>query len=469
MRCGDLFATLMPHMKVVLAKSELAGPISGADETLVRYAIRLHQLGYLHSVVLLHQPAPGDPYLLRLHAAGISVAIVVRRARLRDTLLTIRRVAVALRLIVDVTVATPTSGSNKRQKRPRKAWRRLWHLASDVHLFACRRHFRKCHADVVHVVASDAGAAVLIRAARQARTPVLFHELGTPDYLPELRAHYIAFAAVARAASEVAALSPVLAEGWRRAFGLEKPARVLPLLHEDAGARAETRRSGTEVVFGFAARLERGKGPMILLEAFAAARRRVPGIRLRVSGVGPLANVARERALALGLGDSCEFLGYTLEEDKRALLESFDVFVLPTLAEGTPNSLIEVMMLGLPVVTTMVGGIPDMLAGDADANLDDAALIVPPNDAEALADALVRAATDAALRDHLGAEARRRYLAIFHPDSVLPLLLHEYGRMIGGQGTVGDPPHHPWRAAERAIRPHVPATGQIIAAMGSTE
>lgn len=439
-------------MKVVLAKSELAGPISGADETLVRYAIRLHMLGYLHSVVLLHQPAPDDPYFRRLLDAGISVAIVVPKARLRRTLMAIRRLAITLKLITDVTVATPTSESNQRQARPRRAWRRLWHMASDVHLFACRRHFRKCRADVIHVVASDAGAAVLIRAARQTRTPVLFHELGTADYLPELRAHYTEFAAVARAASEMAALSPALARGWRSAFGLARPARVLPLLHDDTGARTEARPPATGVVFGFAARLERGKGPMILLEAFAAARRRVPAIRLRVSGVGPLASAARERAEALGLGDSCEFLGYTPEEDKRALFESFDVFVLPTLAEGTPNSLIEVMMLGLPVVTTTVGGIPDMLARAAATDLDDAALLVPPNDPDALANALIRVSTDAALRERLGAAARQRYLATFHPDSVLPLLLYEYRRTIGKQREMpGDPPRHPWRVPDCTV------------------
>jgi glycosyltransferase involved in cell wall biosynthesis len=477
--------TLVRRMTVVLARSELAGPISGADETLVRYAIRLHSLGYLHSVALLHRPAPDDPYLTRLLAAGIPVSVIVRTARLRGTLVAIRRLAIALGLITDVTKATPpltgaapTTGatpiteseSNPPQTRRRKTWRRLWHMASDVHLRACRRHFRRCRADVIHVVASDAGAAVLIRAARQIRIPVLFHELGTPDHLPELRAHYVQFTAVARAASEVAALSPALAEGWRSAFGLARPARVLPLLHDDAGARAEARPSDTGVVFGFAARLERGKGPIILLEAFAAARRRVPGIRLRVSGVGPLADAARERAEALALGDSCEFLGYTLEEDKRALLESFDVFVLPTLAEGTPNGLVEVMMLGLPVVTTTVGGIPDMLARDEAANLDDAALLVPPNDVDALADALIRLATDAALRERLGAAARRRYLAIFHPDSVLPLLLYEYRRTIGRQREMaGDPPRHPWRAPDGAVWPHVPATEKIIAAMGPTE
>jgi glycosyltransferase involved in cell wall biosynthesis len=456
-------------MKVVLAKSGLDGPISGADETLVRYAIRLHGLGYLHSVALLHRPAPDDPYLRRLLAAEISVAVVAPRARLRAALVRIRRIAIALRLITDVTVATPTSETNKRQTRPRKAWRRLWHIASDVHLLACRRHFRRCDADLIHVVASDTGGAALIRAAHQIRRPVLFHELGTPDHLPELRAHYIQFAAIARQASEVAALSPALAEGWRSAFGLVRPARVLPLLHDDAGARAEARPSGTGVVFGYAARLERAKGLMILLEAFAAARRRVPGIRLRVSGVGPLASTARERADALALGDACEFLGYTPEDDKRALLESFDVFVLPTLAEGTPNSLIEVMMLGVAVVATTVGGIPDMLARDA-ANPDDAALLVAPDDADALADALVRLATDAALRERLGAAARRRYLAFFHPDAVLPLLLYEYRRMIRGrQETAGDPPRHPWRASDGAVRAPVPATGPISAAMRPAE
>lgn len=449
-----------PRMTIVLAKSELAGPISGADEALVRYAIQLHRLGHLRSVVLLHRPAEDDPYLHRLVDAGITVDVIAHTSRLRSTLLLVRRCAVALGLVVDVTVTTPSSESARRQTWPRRVWRQLWHFVATVHLRAARRHFRRSRADVVHVVASDAGAAVLIRTARDARLPVLFHELGTPQYLPELHAHYVEFAASARAASEVAALSPSLAHGWEAAFDLTRPARVVPLLHVDAGPRTTASSTDTGgVVFGFAARLERGKGPIVLLDAFARARQRVPGIRLRVSGVGPLATVARERAEALALGDSCEFLGYTLEEDKRALLESFDVFVLPTLAEGTPNGLIEVMMLGLPIVSTTVGGIPDMLPADTGVEVEDAAVLVPPDDVDSLAEALVRLASDASLRERLGAAARRRYLATFHPDAVLSLLLEEYARMTAAHGQVAcEPSGHPWRITDAAVPRHEPAT-----------
>ena len=83
---------------------------------------------------------------------------------------------------------------------------------------------------------------------------------------------------------------------------------------------------------------------------------------------------------------------------------------------------------------------------------------------------LRRVATDASLRERLGAAARRRYLAIFHPDAVLPLLLHEYQRLIGStRQNAGDPPRHPWRAAEGAVPTHGAATGMFITAVKTTE
>jgi glycosyltransferase involved in cell wall biosynthesis len=184
---------------------------------------------------------------------------------------------------------------------------------------------------------------------------------------------------------------------------------------------------------------------MTLLASFARVRQQQPGVRLRVSGVGPLDRAAHDQAAALGLTPaSCEFLGYTLERDKRALMESFDVFVLPSLAEGTPNSLIEAMMMGLPIVATRVGGIPDMLGAAG------VALLVPPDDVEALAAAMTLMARDADLRSRLRAAARERYERIHHPDAVLPVVLREYARTASrARERERDAPRgvgHPWEA-----------------------
>ena len=88
---------------------------------------------------------------------------------------------------------------------------------------------------------------------------------------------------------------------------------------------------------------------MTLVEAFDRVRRELTGTRLMVAGTGPQEQAARARARALDMLGTCDFSGaYTRPEDKNAFMQKLDVFVLPTLAEGTPNSIIEAMAHGPP-------------------------------------------------------------------------------------------------------------------------
>lgn len=444
---------------MILARSTFSSRISGADETLVRYALRLNRAGLLHSVTLLHQPPPDAPYLQRLQEAGI-VVDAVATSLLPDLLLSVRRLAILLRLIPDSTMVAARLMPGARQSLPRRSWQRIWQHLSLLHLGQCRRHFGRAGASLVHIIGSDSGAAILIRAARGAGLPVLMHELGTIHHLPEVGAHYRRFAAAIPRCTELAALSPTLAQEWRDFYNHDRPVRVVPLLYDDAGPRPGPPQDRHTVTFGFAARLEHGKGLMFLLDAFHQLHRRRPATRLVISGVGPLLETGRSRAADLGLSEVCRFLGYTLERDKLAMLSDFDVFVLPTLAEGTPNSLIEAMMLGVPVVASGVGGIPDMFGPEA-------ALLVPPADVDALADALMRLADDAALRTALGAAGRKRYEQLFHPDAVLSVLLHEYHRttMRADDTVPADTAPlltHPWVRDHPLVKSH--STGDEVEA-----
>jgi glycosyltransferase involved in cell wall biosynthesis len=107
-------------------------------------------------------------------------------------------------------------------------------------------------------------------------------------------------------------------------------------------------------------------------------------------------------------------------------MRSLDVFVLPSLAEGTPNSVVEAMAHGLPVIATKVGGIPDLLSPDS-------GILIPPGDATALGLAMRRLALDPALRASMGLAARERYLKQFSPDPVLLVLLNTYRRLAGAR------------------------------------
>jgi glycosyltransferase involved in cell wall biosynthesis len=195
-----------------------------------------------------------------------------------------------------------------------------------------------------------------------------------------------------------------------------------------------------QTVFGFAARLEHEKGPALLVDATAIVNRQEPMAVARFAGTGTELPKVKERARELALGDNCEFVGhYTDPLGRSAFMNSLDVFVLPSFAEGTPNSIMEAMSHGLPVIASDVGGIADMIG-------DDAGLLVPPGDVNALAMAMSRLASDPALREQMGKSAKDRYQELFSPAAVVPLLLDTYERLManGRAPAVTQNGHHPW-------------------------
>ncbi len=130
----------------------------------------------------------------------------------------------------------------------------------------------------------------------------------------------------------------------------------------------------------FVGRLEREKGVLDLLEAFALVARTHPDARLVLVGDGS----AREQVvrLAAPLGDRVLLVGARPHEDIPDFLAAADVFTLPSWNEGTPNVVLEALASGRRVVATRVGGIPDVL------QTDELGTLVPPRAPDALARAL---------------------------------------------------------------------------------
>src|SRR6266705_2784594 len=82
----------MKNLKIALCKNSFAGPISGADETMLSYAVNLHQAGYEVTVVLLYPPTVDDQYLRRLQLTGVPVTTVIARSYLYGFLRALRNV-----------------------------------------------------------------------------------------------------------------------------------------------------------------------------------------------------------------------------------------------------------------------------------------------------------------------------------------------------------------------------------------
>lgn len=112
----------------------------------------------------------------------------------------------------------------------------------------------------------------------------------------------------------------------------------------------------------FLSRFIREKGMFELLEAFARIVKEFPDARLILAGDGPARDELVQAVRAAGLSGSVELPGYLRGEDKARVLAAADIFVLPTYyGEGCPVSLLEAMAAGLALISTPVGGIPDVL------------------------------------------------------------------------------------------------------------
>jgi len=152
------------------------------------------------------------------------------------------------------------------------------------------------------------------------------------------------------------------------------------------------------VVFGTIGRLSAQKGHVFLLQAAQQVLARHATARLLIVGDGDLMAPLREQAQALAIAERTVFAGH--RSDVPELLGALDVFCISSLYEGTPLALFEAMAAGKAIVSTAVDGCREVLREG------ETGLLVPPQDAAALALALERVVGDASLRARLAAGAR---------------------------------------------------------------
>jgi glycosyltransferase involved in cell wall biosynthesis len=423
-------------MKILFCKDNFAGPISGADEIAVTYALELKAAGYVPSLLLVHAPAKGDPLAARLKAADVPLNTLASRA-FSASLVTARRLAI--RAMHAFAPASDLIRSNSRK------------IVSDLlqrYHRACCQYLKRHRPDVIHVLTPGPGAMMLIRAAHETGIPVIYQEVGIPFHPPGFEEVYERFVSVLPLCSQVAVLSPALAQELSRVLPQVAPAMVLPLISQDHnGIPIQYTTSGV-VTFGFSARLEHLKGPMRLLDAFRIAHQTHPQIGLKIAGEGSQRDEFITASRRLGLKEKCQLVGvYTTLEERSRFNAGIDVFVLPSLTEGTPNVIIEAMAHAKPIIATAVGGVPDLVT-------EEVGILVPSDDVKRLGAAMARLAGDADLRYRMGVAARKKYEQLFTPEAVLPLLIDFYERVMDrhaaavGSTNASRPTElkHPWFA-----------------------
>ncbi len=166
------------------------------------------------------------------------------------------------------------------------------------------------------------------------------------------------------------------------------------------------------------ARLDRQKGIEYLIEAAC----QVPEALFVVAGEGPERRALEDKAKACGVADRVVFLGY--RRDIPELLASCDAFVLPSLYEGLPVSVLEAMASARPVVATDIGGTNEAVGEGV------TGLLVPQADPAALARGIRRLLVDRCLAERLGTEGRERVQREFSSALVAARTMEIYDELV---------------------------------------
>jgi glycosyltransferase involved in cell wall biosynthesis len=284
------------------------------------------------------------------------------------------------------------------------------------------RHIRRCRADLVHTNSLKAalyGGA----AARLARVPVIWHlrDRIAHDYLPH------SAVVLVRAAAQV--LPTAVVANSRATLDTVPHARrrgrvVVP----DAVAPPPTpaARTDARTTVGIVGRLAPWKGQHVFLDAFAQAFRGTP-VRGRVIGSPMFGEDAYAQRLSkqaerLGIAHQIEFRGF--REDVWAELAELDVLVhCSVIPEPFGQAVLEGMAAGIPVIAANAGGPAELITDGLNG------ILTQPGDADGLAEALRRLASDAALREALGSEAMSRSME-FTPERTAEKVLAVYRAVV---------------------------------------
>lgn len=171
------------------------------------------------------------------------------------------------------------------------------------------------------------------------------------------------------------------------------------------------------------ARLRQEKGLEVLLDAMAILVRSHPHLALTMVGDGPMARDLANRVTALGLDHHVTLPGHTPHVAEA--LAAADLFVLPSRSEAFPNAVIEAMAMGLPIVATNVGGVPELIDHGR------SGILVPPDQPEALAGAIADLLLRPVFARALGRAARETVLGRYSFDRMVHQFQNLYLDRLG--------------------------------------
>jgi glycosyltransferase involved in cell wall biosynthesis len=180
--------------------------------------------------------------------------------------------------------------------------------------------------------------------------------------------------------------------------------------------------SDRDFVLGYAGRLSQEKGLIYLIEAVSIARKRdCPG-KLFIIGEGSQESELRVFSRKEGLEDHVVFAGF--QSDVSQFFPAMELFVLPSLTEGTPMALLEAMAHGIPVIASEVGQIPEIIDSGK------SGILVRPKDPEQIADAILFLHNNPSIREAIAKEGQKKVKSQFDVRKWVRQIENEYISLI---------------------------------------
>jgi glycosyltransferase involved in cell wall biosynthesis len=412
----------------------------------VRTALAAKRRGY-EVVVVVHRPvAPGNPSAIALRLAGVRLLAPAAGAAAA-----LRTIAAGIRLPLSLAAVLPYA--LLRRMPIREAWHKVtsetsWSLQGRPMGRLLDRRFERALAlscarrpCLIHLHSLGwPSCGLALRWAQREGVPLLFH---FHNDLDRAQVNSLGRIFSGREREKLlkhpvfVALTPSIAEKLRGFLG--EAARVISVpnwVDEPPAAAAGDVGRGPYTVC-FIGRVVGGKGVEDLMRAVARLLAEGQAVRCTIVGSGVGIPYMRDYASRLGVASEIEFVGERDPREAQRLLASADALVLLSETEGLPLVLLEAYALGKPVITTPVGGIPDVFVDGTNG------FLVRPGEIDGLAAAIRRLAGDRPLAVRCGEMNRKAFLERFSEDAVWPRLERVYEEIAGG------PPVHPERGAQR--------------------
>jgi len=197
-------------------------------------------------------------------------------------------------------------------------------------------------------------------------------------------------------------------------YGIDPPLSIVPTQFPEA-------QTGRQVILS-AGRLSEQKGFDVLIEAASQLHKRRNDFVVLIAGDGNLEHRIRTQMAEFGLEQIVHLIGF--QSPLRSASAGASVFALASRYEGMPTVLLEAMSVGTPVVATAVNGVPELIPDER------FGLLVPPDDAAALAAALERFLDDASLARSVADAARDRVLQEFTVDGMVDRVESLFARAV---------------------------------------